>query len=56
LLSDLRESGSLEQGADCIIFLWHGEYYNSTEYEDGTATAHTSLFDMAKHRTAPLMK
>ena len=50
LLSDLRESGSLEQDADCIVFLWRGEYYNIAEYEDGTATADTILFDMAKHR------
>ncbi|MFD2786216.1 replicative DNA helicase [Hymenobacter rubripertinctus] len=50
LLSDLRESGSLEQDADCIIFLWRGEYYKIPEYEDGTATADTVLFDIAKHR------
>ncbi|OGX83054.1 replicative DNA helicase [Hymenobacter glacialis] len=50
LLSDLRESGSLEQDADCIIFLWRGEYYKITEYEDGTPTADTILFDIAKHR------
>ncbi|WP_223653138.1 replicative DNA helicase [Hymenobacter psoromatis] len=50
LLSDLRESGSLEQDADCIVFMWRGEYYNITEYEDGTATADTVLFDIAKHR------
>ncbi|MBF9222500.1 replicative DNA helicase [Hymenobacter ruricola] len=50
LLSDLRESGSLEQDADCIVFLWRGEYYNIAEYEDGTATADTVLFDVAKHR------
>jgi replicative DNA helicase len=41
---------SLEQDADCIIFLWRGEYYNIPEYEDGTATADTVLFDIAKHR------
>jgi replicative DNA helicase len=50
LLSDLRESGSIEQDADCIIFLWRGEYYHIAEYEDGTATADTILFDVAKHR------
>ena len=50
LLSDLREYGSLEQDADCIVFLWRGEYYNIAEYEDGTATTDTILFDIAKHR------
>jgi replicative DNA helicase len=51
LLSDLRESGSLEQDADCTIFLWRGEYYNIAEYEDGAATADTVVpFNIAKHR------
>jgi len=50
MLSDLRESGSLEQDADCIVFLWRSEYYKIPQYEDGTATADTILFDMAKHR------
>ena len=50
LLSDLRESGSLEQDADCIVFLWRGEYYKIPQYEDGTPTADTILFNVAKHR------
>ncbi|AHJ95523.1 replicative DNA helicase (plasmid) [Hymenobacter swuensis DY53] len=54
MLSDLRESGSLEQDADCIVFLWRGEYYNIAEYEDGAATADTVLFDVAKHRNGAI--
>ncbi len=50
LLSDLRESGSLEQDADCIVFMWRGDYYDIDEYADGTPTHDTVLFDLAKHR------
>ena len=50
MLSDLPESSSLEQDADCTVFLWRGKYYNIAQYEDGTPTADTVLFDMAKHR------
>lgn len=53
-LSDLRESGSLEQDADMVVFLWRGEYYDINEYEDGTPTADTLLFDIAKHRNGAL--
>ena len=53
-LSDLRESGSIEQDADTVIFLWRGEYYGIEEYEDGSATADTLLFDIAKNRNGAL--
>ncbi|MDO7846463.1 replicative DNA helicase [Hymenobacter sp. M29] len=53
-LSDLRESGSIEQDADAIVFLWRGEYYEIEEYQDGTATKDTLLFDLAKHRNGAL--
>ena len=35
ILSNLRESGSLAQDADCIVFPWLGEYYHTPS----TATA-----------------
>jgi replicative DNA helicase len=54
VLSDLRESGSMEQDADAIVFLWQGEYYGIEEYEDGEATKDTLLFDLAKHRNGAL--
>jgi replicative DNA helicase len=53
-LSDLRESGSIEQDADAIVFLWRGEYYDIDEYADGSPTANTLLFDIAKHRNGAL--
>lgn len=49
-LSDLRESGSIEQDADMIVFLWRGEYYNIESYADGSPTLDTVLIDIAKHR------
>jgi replicative DNA helicase len=50
LLSELRESGRLEQDADYIVFLWRGEYYNIAQYDDVTSTTDTVLFNVAKHR------
>lgn len=53
-LSDLRESGSIEQDADAVIFLWRGEYYGIEQYGDGATTADTLLFHIAKHRNGDL--
>ena len=48
LMSDLRESGSLEQDADIVAFLYRDDYYNKTAHE----TSNTSLTELiiGKHR------
>jgi len=47
ILSDLRESGALEQDADVVMFLFRPEYYKSDE-KPGIAEVH-----VAKHRNGP---
>ena len=49
MLSDLRESGSLEQDADIVMFLYREDYYKDAE-EDPTRL--TELI-VAKHRNGP---
>jgi len=53
-LSDLRESGSLEQDADVVIFVHRPEYYGITVYEDGTPTEGTAEIIISKQRNGPL--
>jgi len=48
LLSDLRESGAIEQDADIVLMLYRDEYYNKDTEEKGI----TDL-DIAKHRNGP---
>jgi replicative DNA helicase len=49
-LSDLRESGSIEQDADIVMFLYRPEYYKITQDEDGMPTQGMGEVIIAKHR------
>ncbi len=49
-LSDLRESGAIEQDADVILFPYRPEYYKIEEWEDGTSTAGQAEIICAKFR------
>jgi replicative DNA helicase len=49
-LSDLRESGSIEQDADMVLFINRPEYYGLTEDEAGNSTLGIANIIIAKHR------
>ena len=51
LMSDLRESGSIEQDADIVAFLYRDDYYNKEARMDGNISI--SEFIVAKHRNGP---
>ncbi|RYF45772.1 MAG: replicative DNA helicase, partial [Cytophagaceae bacterium] len=53
-LSDLRESGSIEQDADMVCFLYRPEYYNITADENGNSTAGIGEVIIAKNRSGAL--
>lgn len=53
-LSDLRESGSIEQDADMVCFLYRPEYYDITELEDGSSSKNYAEFIVAKFRNGSL--
>jgi replicative DNA helicase len=53
-LSDLRESGAIEQDADLVMFIHRPEYYNITEDENGASTLGMAELIIAKHRNGPV--
>jgi replicative DNA helicase len=50
ILSDLRESGSIEQDADIVGFMYRPEYYKIMEDDAGNSLAGFAEFIIAKHR------
>ena len=56
ILSDLRESGAIEQDADIVSFLYRPEYYGITEWDDEMKTPSEGQgeFIVAKHRNGAL--
>lgn len=49
-LSDLRESGAIEQDADMVMFIYRPEYYGITADEEGNSTQGMAELIIAKHR------
>lgn len=54
ILSDLRESGAIEQDADIVCFIYRPEYYGITEDADGIDTENMGELIVAKHRNGGL--
>ena len=53
-LSDLRESGAIEQDADMVMFLYRPEYYEITANEFGESNKGETHVRIAKHRNGSL--
>ena len=53
-LADLRESGSIEQDADQVLFLYRDEYYINEKDDPATAEVGTSEVIVAKNRHGEL--
>ncbi len=53
-LSDLRESGAIEQDADMVMFIYRPEYYDLNETEDGSPTNGLAEIIIAKNRNGAL--
>ncbi|WP_306293630.1 DnaB-like helicase C-terminal domain-containing protein, partial [Streptococcus suis] len=51
VLSDIRESGSIEQDADIVAFLYRDDYYERGEQEDGGIPNNTVEVIIEKNRS-----
>jgi len=54
ILSDLRESGSIEQDADMVLFIFRPEYYKIDQDDHGESTSGVAEVLIAKNRNGPL--
>ena len=55
MMSDLRESGSIEQDADIIAFLYRDDYYNrENNEEEKNKDKHITELNIAKHRNGSI--
>lgn len=50
MLADLRESGSIEQDADIVLFIHRPDYYGVSEDEEGNDVRGITKIIVAKHR------
>lgn len=53
-LSDLRESGAIEQDADMVCFLYRPDYHGITADENGESVEGLTILSIAKHRNGGL--
>ena len=56
VLSDLRDSGSIEQDADIVTFLYRDDYYRGGEKSDNDDNNSIIEVNIAKHRSGPTAK
>ncbi|HEX2919758.1 MAG TPA: replicative DNA helicase [Bacteroidales bacterium] len=54
VLSDLRESGAIEQDADMVVFIHRQEKFGITTFEDGSSTKGVAEIILAKNRNGPV--